>query len=427
MSSQDNLRHSPWVWIPCLFVAEEIPSAMVTFVSLVMFLRFGASPALASLYSALLFLPWVLKSYMRSKVRNAAYFKRNIHCVETFIFLSLLSLAMYINYFRVHVFVLFVHLMVIAMLCAWHELLARMYYNRMLYPRQQQLYNPTKIFASQSAVVITYGILIIIAGIFEIFFRSIRKAWAMESYLACGVFFIFLCINLFSMQNPRIQNPYRYESLIGAFRNELHVVERIHQKKDVWRIMLSFFFLMLPQSLLFNTRVFFLMGEGADGGLDCSVQEVGFAQGAIGVTAFSIGIVLGRQLLGRFGSSRMFWAMALSLSLSPVFYVFMSYNPLVGNLMAICSMTALTQFMFGFGLNICHPFVHYISNERYRNTINYLYIPFVSMTMMLPMAVSGMVVTVMGYAPYLTMALCLAPVGWIITIALGVRKRLEQQ
>ena len=49
-----NKLHSPWYWIPCLFAAEEIPSAVVTYVALLMFLQFGTSTTLATLYGALL-------------------------------------------------------------------------------------------------------------------------------------------------------------------------------------------------------------------------------------------------------------------------------------------------------------------------------------------------------------------------------------
>lgn len=418
-------RYSPWLWIPSLFTAQEIPSAVVTFVALLMFVQFGVNDGWASTFISLLFLPWVMKSYLRTKVRNAGRYKLNIHRTEALLFASLIGTALYINYFTVNTFVLVAILFVVALLCAVHELLSQMYYNRMLYPRQQRLYDRTKFFSLQSTLVITYGVLIIFVGFLEVFFRSIRKAWAMGSYLAAGAVLVLIAINLIVLQNPRIHNPYRYESLLKAFRNELHVVERIRRKKHAWKVALAFFMLMLPQSLMFNTRVFFLLADPEKGGLGCSIQEVGFAQGTIGVLAFSLGIVSGRGLTARFGGRRMFWWYAVLLTLSPVFYLAMAHNPIIYNDMAmLCTMTFLAQMCFGLGLNICMTFVKYISNERYRNTVNYLYIPFVSMSMIVPMAASGWIEMAVGFRHFFTIDVCCAPVAWVAMILLHTKEIL---
>lgn len=407
-------RHSPWLWIPSLCAAEEIPSAMVTYVALLMFVQLGVSNGMASLFVALLSLPWVLKSYLRSKVRNAGYFKIHIHVVEVLMFMALMGTALYFNYRVVNRYVLFGILFATAMLCAWHELLARMYYNRMLYPRQQRLYNGTRIFASQVTVVLTYGVLIIFAGFFEVFFRSMQKAWAMESYLLAGTFLLFTLVNFIVLKNPRIHNPYRYESLLHAFKNELHIVERIRRKPHSFAVILTSMALLLPQGLMFNTRVFFLLAPAENGGLDCSLQEVGFAQGTIGVIAYSLGIILGRILQRRVDVRKLHWPMAVILTSSPVFYMLMALWPQVGNIWLLCLMTSLAQFCFGFGLNVCMSYVHYISNERYRNTINYLYTPMVAGGMLVPMALSGWMVEALGFSTFFIIDALCAPLAWIV-------------
>lgn len=418
-------RHSPWLWIPSLCAAEEIPSAMVTYVALLMFVQFGESNTMASLYGGLLFLPWIMKSYLRSKVRNAGYFKRHIHIVEACIFVCISGTTLYLDKFYPNPFILFVQMFVVCFFCAWHELLARMYYNRMLYPRQQLLYNKTKIFASQSTIVLTYGVLIIVVGFTEVLFRSYRKAWAMENCLLAGVFLLFLIVNLFVLQNPRIHNPYRYESLVHAFKNEFHIVERIRQKQYSFRIISALFFLLLPQALMFNTRVFFLMEPIRNGGLGCSIQDVGFAQGTIGVIAFSIGITLGRLFLERYDYRKMFWFMAIPLTLSPLCYVFMSQCPIYDDMQALCCMTFLAQFCFGFGLNICMHFVHYISNERYRNTINYLYVPMVAGVMIVPVCLSGFLADKLGFKTFFLIDILTAPLAWCVVAVLGVKRILN--
>lgn len=417
-------RHNPWIWIPSLYTAEEIPAAVVTFVAVLMFLQFGASVEMASIYSGLLFLPWVMKSYLRSKIRKQGNFKRHIHIVEALSFVCLMGIAIYLSECRVKVWVLFIFMFVLSQLCACHALLSQMYYNRMLYPRQQRIFNQTKMFASQATLVLTYGVLIIVAGVFEVFFRSYQKAWAMESCLVAGVFLAYCALNYVVLLNPRVHNPYRYESLIGAFKNEVHVIERMRQKEHFTKVMVSAFFLFLPQALMFNSRVFFLLASAEDGGLGCSVQEVGFAQGTIGVIAFSVGVAIGRLLLDKRGADKMFVPFVLSLTLSPMFYMLMSQNPLVDNIMALCSMTFLAQLLFGFGINVCMLFVRYISEHRYANTIDYLYIPLVASVIFVPMMASGWLVTTLGFQLFFIVNVACAPLAWIILACLKTKSIL---
>lgn len=406
--------HSPWLWIPCLCAAEEIPSAVVTYVALLMLLQFGTSETMATLYSALLFLPWVLKSYFYSKVRKAGRFKRYLHVVEVLMFLCLMGIAVYISEAAVKGWLLFLFLFVLSFLCAWHELLSRLYYGRMLFPRQQRIFNNIKMVASQMALVVTYGALIIVAGFFEVFFRSYQKAWAMESSLVAGGFLVFLVLNVMTLENPKGRNRSRYETLADTVKNELQVVARIRQKPHVLPIVMSLFFLLLPQALLFNTRVFFLLASVEQGGLGCSVQDVGFAQGTIGVLAFSFGLAWGRVLMKRYGISRLFGTTAVVLTLSPLSYMLMASVPQVNNLWLLCCVTFFAQFCFGFGLNVCRLYVPYISEQRYRNTTNFFYVPLVITLMLVPMALSGWLCHQLGYSCYFTLCTSMTPVAWLV-------------
>lgn len=417
-------QYSPWIWIPSLCVAEEIPAAVVMFVAVLMFLQFGADEGMAALYSGLLFLPWVMKSYLYSKVRKAGSFKRRLHWVELTMFVCLMGIAVYISEAKVKDWLLFVFLYVLSCLCAWHELLSRMYYGRMLEPREQRLYGNTKMVSSQMALVVTYGVLIIVAGFFEVFFRSYQKAWAMESSLVAGGFLIFCVLNLVVLPHLRVPQPYRYESVADTVKNEWHIVSRIRQKPHIFPILLSLFFLLLPQSLMFNPRVFFLLASSERGGLDCSFQDVGFAQGTIGVLAFSIGIALGRALMRKYGNRSMFSMTAVVLTLSPVPYMLMARQPQLGNMFLLCCMTFVAQLFFGFGLNVCRVYVPYISEQRYRNVTNFLYLPMVASLMVVPMAVSGWLCSELGYSTFFMLCVCIAPLAWVVLALCKTKKYL---
>ena len=54
-------KTSPWKWVPTLYVAEGLPYALATGVSLVLYKNLGVSNAAVAFWSALLGLPWVFK------------------------------------------------------------------------------------------------------------------------------------------------------------------------------------------------------------------------------------------------------------------------------------------------------------------------------------------------------------------------------
>lgn len=406
--------YSPWIWIPSLCVAEEIPAAVVMFVALLMFLQFGADEGMAALYSGGLFLPWVMKSYFYSKVRNAGLLERNLHRAELLMLVCLMGIAVYVSEAKVQDWLLFILLFALSCLCAWHELLSRLFYSKMLEPREQRLYGTTKMVSSQMTLVVTYGVLIIVAGFFEVFFRSYQKAWAMESSLVAGGFMIFCILNFIVLPRVQGRQPYRYESVADTVKNEWHIVSRIRQKPHIFAVLLSLFFLLLPQALMFNTRVFFLLASSERAGLDCSFQDVGFAQGTIGVLAFSLGIALGRSMMREYGNRSMFGVTAVVLTLSPVPYLLMALYPQIGNMLMLCCMTFVAQLFFGFGLNVCRVYVPYISEQRYRNVTNFLYLPMVASLMVVPMTLSGWLCMELGYQTFFKLCVAIAPVAWIV-------------
>lgn len=407
-------QHNPWFWIPCLCAAEEIPSAVVIYVALLMFLQFGASETMAAVYGGLLFLPFLLKSFLYLGARKAAHIKWRICAVELLVFFSLMWTAIYLSDSVVEEWVLFLHLFALSLLCSWHELYSRLYYHSMLQPREQHIFRSTKMAASLVALMLTYGLLIIVAGFFEVFFRSYQKAWAMESSLVAGVFLLFCVLNAVVLHAPH--HPLKLA--LHHPQYDHHIFDRIRKTPNIMRVLVILFLLLLPQSLLFQVRVFFLMAPVEQGGLGCSLQDVGFAQGTVGVLAFSVGLIVGRYLTLVHGRRRLFWPTSFALTLSPFLYMLMALYPQPDNLFLICCMAFLAQLLFGFGLNACGAFIAHVSGERYASIVNYIYVPMVAALMLPPMMLSGCIVTELGYSDYFTLSALLAPLA-LTVLAVG--------
>lgn len=404
----------PGIWISTLFAAEEIPSAIVTFVALLMFLQIGASTTLSTTLAALLFLPCILKSFLRAWVRRAGHFRHMLLLNEALICATLFALAFA---FSLGIWYVFSALMVISFLVAWHELAARMYYERMLYPRQQKYYTNLKIASAQLAVILTYGVLIILVGNLEVFFRQIRHSWSMGCYMTAGIFMLITLLHMLILRNPQIQDQTRKNSMSASVKAEVHVIERIRRQPHWWVYVLCMFLMLVPQSLMFFARVHYLFDKAANGGLDCTIQEIGFAQGTVGVIAFTLGLTIGRSLMRWIPVEKLFWPLTFVLGLSPAVYLFMTIET-PNDLVALCVGTFQAQLFFGLGLSICRMPLSMISGERYRNCANLLSVPLVATCMLLPMIASGILVSQLGYHHFFLLNTLIAPICWIVIFIL---------
>lgn len=393
-----------------MFAAEEIPSAMVTYVSLLMFLQMRMPVWGVTWAAALLFVPWIMKSWVRSYVRRAGHFRRFLQIAEGLMTLALAGLAFALPHGWGWTVAC---LLVVSMLCAWHELLARMYYERMLRPEEQESHRGIKILASQMAVVLTYGLMIMGVGVLQIYFRhrSVSFSWSLGCYLMAGVMLLFTLLHIVILSKPFNEEGVSLNTMGGSLRAEMRVIERIRMRPMWWRSIVALFLMLLPQSLMFYSRTVFLLDRYADGGLGCTLQEVGFAQGTIGVMAFLSGISAGRWLRNNVEEVKVRWPMTVALGLSPLMYLIMSCaRP--DSLATLCVFTFLAQLLFGFGLNACLEHVRRISGERYRNTVYLLYIPIISLCMLVPMGLSGALLGAMDYRWFFLTDVLTAPVGW---------------
>ena len=255
-----------------------MPAAIVTYVALLMFLQLEMAPALATLLSAFLFLPWVLKSFMRSWVRRVGHFKQVLHIIEALLFVSLILLAFSFGTVNDKWLngkcLVFLALFLVSLLCAWHELAARMYYERMLRPVFQRILTAPKLASSQVAVIFTYGALIFLVGTLQVYFRQmISYSWAMGCYVAAGLFLLFAFHHMIWLRNPRVGDSGAKHSLGGSVKAELRIIDRIREQKGWWRPVLILFLLLLPQGLMFHARVLYLYMPRANNGLGCSIRR----------------------------------------------------------------------------------------------------------------------------------------------------------
>lgn len=428
LESTDKWSAKGWTWVLSLFAAGGIPTAIVSFVSLLVFVQCGCNYSLAALLYALLFLPSVLKSLVHPLCLTVKECKRQILMAQLLLlsvhYMLIVSFTVTSN---VKVVVFFLLMLISASFCAWHELLAEHYYSNALTRYGRRALGGVKVFASLAAQVLTYGLLIVIAGNFQWYFRymddTLSYSWAFVIGLVSVVMMICLLANLKML----VGNDACSDSVGNDRVLVFGMAELMSKLKGIWdkRMPIAVCTLMLlPQSLLFATRLFFLLSDKDEGGLGCSLMDVGFAQGTVGVIAFSFGIVIGHFAIKRYGWKRAFPSLTVVLGLSPLFYFLMAIGCVSDGFFAVCVMTFLSQLCFGMGVNSCRMLAEHISGKKYSSTVNVLNIPLVALAMVLPIALSGVLLSCMGFERFFALCVLMAIFPVVTSLSAFNRKTL---
>lgn len=386
------------LWTITLFAANEIPSAAVTFVALIMFLQMNIGVAQSTLFATILLLPWVAQPLMRRLTNENQRGRLCLHITELMLSATLLTFALTMGYGKWWTVAM---LMGISVLSAWHDMLARRYYRQRTMHATEQFHSVLRTLSSQMATVLTYGLMIMAVGVLQIYFRqrAVTYSWSLGCYMLAGVYLLLAMANAILLKTPE------------------HSSDTTGQpwpwKQPGWKLKTTVMMLMLlPQGLMFYSRTVYLLARQQQGGLGCTLQEVGFAQGTIGVIAFLLGVAIGRMMQQYQGEERMRWPLTICLGLSPAVYLAMT-QWVPENLWFLSAYTFMAQLLFGLGLNACRKYIEDISGERYQNAVNPLYIPVICLCILLPMSLSGFMLEKMDYGHFFLIDALCAPITWL--------------
>ena len=398
-------------WTITLFAANEIPSAVVTFVALIMFLQMNIGVALSTLFAAILLLPWVAQPFMRRLLPGMGGDRWWLHLIEIIL---AGTMALFALTLRNGMWWTMLMLAWISTLSAWHDIMAKHYFMRRTMMAQETQHLVLRALSSQMATVLTYGLMIMAVGVLQIYFRqrSQTYSWALGYYILAGAYLLMTLMNMLLLRN--------------AGNTEITTTRQWPWQQKRWKEHLIMLLLMLmPQGLMFYSRTVFLLAQPQEGGLGCTLQEVGFAHGAIGVIAFLTGVALGKGILNKWGENRTKWPLTICLGLSPAVYLTMTHCKPEGVWM-LSAYTLMAQLLFGIGLNACRRYIENLSGERYRNSVNPLYIPAISLCIVLPMALSGFLLERLDFKLFFMLDTLCAPITWVAILCLTNMHKILQ-
>lgn len=402
-------RTSPWAWIPTLYFAEGIPYVIVMAISTVMYKRLGLGNAEIALYTSWLYLPWVIKPFWSPFVDLIRTKRWWVVAMQLLVGAALGGVAFTLNLPSAVQWTL-ACFWLMAFSSATHDIAADGYYMLALDSHEQAFYVGIRSTFYRVATIAGQGILIMLAGVLEVYTRSVPYAWSLTFYLTAALF-LGLCL-YHQCVLPRPASDDRRTVAAGHIAGEfLDTFVSFFRKPGIGVALLFMLLYRFPEAMLTKICPLFMLEPKGGGGLGLSTSELGFVQGTVGVIGLTLGGIIGGLAAARGGLKKWLWPMVWSISLPNAVYIYLSYFQPT-SFFAINACVFVEQFGYGFGFTAYMLYMLYFSQGRNQTAHYAICTAFMAAGMMLPGMLAGWLQEHLGYLNFfiVVLALCLVTV-----------------
>jgi PAT family beta-lactamase induction signal transducer AmpG len=392
-------QRSPWWWIPSLYFGQGIPYVVVMTLSVAMYKNTGISNTDIALYTAWLYLPWVIKPLWSPVVELLGTKRFWIIALQLVIGASLALVAFTTqlpDFFRASLAVLWL----MAFSSATHDIAADGFYMLGLRQQQQAAFVGVRSTFYRLAMIAGQGGLLFLAGQLTDKLGDPHVAWSIVFFILAALFAALFVYHFFMLPKPA--TDVRAKAGSDLFREFFF-------RKDGIVVILGFLLLFrLGEAQLLKLAVPFLLDPASKGGLGLTTSEVGLVYGTIGVIALTLGGLLGGVVISRHGLKRCLWPMAFAVHVPDLVFVYLS-SALPENIYLISAAMAAEQFGYGFGFTSYMLYMIMVADGEHKTAHYAICTGFMALGMMLPQMASGWIQQMLGYQHFF-LWVCLATI-----------------
>lgn len=406
--SERKLSSNPWAWVPTLYFAEGIPYFIVNVISVTMFKRLGMSNGDVAAYTALLYLPWVIKplwSPFVDVIRTKRWWILAMQALVTVGFAAL-ALSVSPDAFGLSIVCFYI----IAFASATHDIAADGFYLLALDERDQSLFVGVRSTFYRISSVFGQGVIVVLAGVLEERLGDIPAAWSLTIGGASLLFALLALWHLFSL--PKVEKTAPGKAPGDILKDFSRAWVTFFRKDGVWLAIVFMLLYRLPEALSVKMLTPFLLDSVQDGGLGLSTAASGLVYGTVGVIALTVGGILGGVFAASKGLRKSLWPMSLALALPCAVYLYMAVaQPSAMWVVYLC--VAFDQLGYGFGFTAYMLYMMRFSEGEFKTSYYAICTAFMALSMMLPGFFAGWLQEATGYVGFFTIVMlcCLATVS----------------
>lgn len=379
--------HSPWQWIPTLYIAEGLPYFAVNTLTVLMYVNMGVGLADMAFFTGWLYLPWVIKPFWSPFVD---LFKTKRLWTIAMQFLIAVTMAgvgflLPCSFFFSATLVCF---WLMAFFSATHDIAADGYYMLELTEHQQAAFVGVRSTFYRIASILGQGGLVILAGYLEKSMNSVSGAWSAVFMSLSSLFLLLSLYHTRMMPVAPRDVAAKDVTVSGILRDFAMTFVTFFRKPHIVSALAFMLLYRLPEALCIKLVQPFFVAPMAEGGLALTTSEVGVVNGTVGVVALLLGGIAGGLAIARNGLRRWLWPMALSLTLPCIFYCILAMvQP--SQFTWICVAVFLEQFGYGFGFTAFMLYLIYFSRGESQTSHYAFCTAFMALGMMIPGMFAG--------------------------------------
>lgn len=398
-ANSNNKLGAPWLWVPSLYLAEGIPYFVVTAVSVILYSQLGVPNSEMALYTSLITFPWVIKPLWSPFVDVLKTKRWWVLVTEMMMTITIFLIGFFApkGYFTFGL-ILFA---ITAFASATHDIAADGYYMLALSEKQQSAFVGIRSTFYKIAGIFCQSALLIIVGWLQQHV-SISRAWTYTTWLVCLIMLLITLWHLMTMRHTETEEG--HQDLMTICQSVGNTFATFFAKPGIALALAFFLLYRLPEALLLKLCNPFFLTNRAAGGLNLSVDQIGYYYGGIGVILMLLGGIIGGLLIGRWGLKKLIIPMALALTLPCAVYVYFAVCQPT-NILPIAACIGIEQFGYGVGYTACMMYMIRFAEGQYQTAHFSLCTAFMFLGLMLPGTVAGYIQEAVGYTWFFTIVM----------------------
>ena len=399
MSATRSAVPNPWAWIPTLYFAQGIPYVVVMTLSVIMYKNMGVNNTDIALYTSWLYLPWVIKPLWSPLIELFRTKRVWIVALQFAVGAALACVALTIpgpGYFKMTLAVFWL----MAFASASHDIAADGFYMLALPEHSQAAFVGVRSTFYRLANIGGQGGLVYLAGELQERTGSMQTAWTIVFWVLAALFATMALVHWLVLPKPaadvRGAGHAKLRDLVGDFFN---VFAEFFKRPGILVVLGFLLLYRFPEAQLLKLATPFLLDKTELGGLGLSTKAVGIAYGTVGLTALTLGGLLGGWVISRVGLKRALWPLILLMHVpNAVFVLLAMAQP--QNVVIVSAALAVEQFGYGLGFTAYLMYMILVSDGPHKTAHYAICTGFMALGMMLPGMWSGWLQQQLGYLPF---------------------------
>lgn len=421
----------PISWIPTLYFSEGLPYVIVMTISVIMYKRLGLSNTDITLYTTWLYLPWVIKPLWSPFIEQMRTKRWWILLMQLLVGAAMGGVAFSLQapgYVQWSLCLFWL----MAFSSATHDISADGFYMLALSEHEQAFFVGIRSTFYRISMIVGQGVLIMGAGLLEIYTRNPRTAWSLTMMVAAATMLLLFLYHRWALPHPEEKRNADTNPGTRAILHEVwDICHDFFLKPQVITAVIFMLIYRLPEAMLVKITPLFMLDSTAQGGLALTTSELGWVQGTVGAIGLIAGGILGGWAIARDGFRRWLWPMVLAMSLPNILYIVLAYyqpeqmwfiSPsfVVDKIWIVALSYFVEQFGYGFGFTAYMMYMLYFSQGSSPAAHYSFCTGLMAASMMLPGYATGWLQEQLGYYQYFVLVAALIPVTFVAASLINV-------